>query len=246
MARAATSGSTLEAALATVSADHIKSDIFFLASDEMGGRDTPSTGQRIAARYIRARLERLGFEPGAQDGFFYEYPLFFPRIDERGTRLTFVQGENATELAFGSDYFFTARRVSSGEVEADMVFCGRGTDQDFGASVAGQWALVLDGGSSTLAIEKRAGPARRAWSSCPRRSSSKSYTERMAHDVTAAKRAGVRWPQRGDLKVDGEKEMAILYLTRAAAQRPFRSTRSSNRSTRCRVQSPGACATRAS
>ena len=56
-------------------ARNIRADIFFIASDELEGRDTPSHGQRLAARYIRARLERLGFQPGGDDGYFDRYTL---------------------------------------------------------------------------------------------------------------------------------------------------------------------------
>jgi hypothetical protein len=50
----------LDNALDSVKADNIKADIFFIASDAMGGRDTPSPGLQIAARYLRSRLKRLG------------------------------------------------------------------------------------------------------------------------------------------------------------------------------------------
>jgi len=43
----------LEPALEAVSEQHVRSDIFFIASDEMQGRDTPSDEIRIAARYLR-------------------------------------------------------------------------------------------------------------------------------------------------------------------------------------------------
>ncbi len=65
----------LERALNTVDIDELSADLHFLASDALGGRDSPSPGLRIAARFIRARLVRLGMTPGAENGFFYEYSL---------------------------------------------------------------------------------------------------------------------------------------------------------------------------
>ncbi|MDP6740312.1 MAG: hypothetical protein QF404_09925, partial [Planctomycetota bacterium] len=62
-------GRELDRALKTIEVKEISADIHFLACDELGGRDSPSNGQRIAARYIRSRLVRLGLEPGASDGY---------------------------------------------------------------------------------------------------------------------------------------------------------------------------------
>ncbi|MEO0663742.1 MAG: hypothetical protein AAFZ87_19585, partial [Planctomycetota bacterium] len=61
----------LERALDTIDADEIRSDLTFIASDEMAGRDSPSDELRIAARYIRARLMRLGFEAGGPYGSYF-------------------------------------------------------------------------------------------------------------------------------------------------------------------------------
>src|SRR5262245_32468142 len=66
--------------LDSIQAQEISSDLFFFASDEMRGRDTPSQEQRVAARFVRARLERLGFRPGAGASYFFEYP---PPVDMR-------------------------------------------------------------------------------------------------------------------------------------------------------------------
>src|SRR5580765_4603731 len=73
---------SLDRALDAVQATKIRSDEFFIASDELGGRDTPSLGQRVAARYIRARLERLGWHTGAKDGYFFKYILDQHKLDE--------------------------------------------------------------------------------------------------------------------------------------------------------------------
>src|SRR5262245_54657647 len=67
--------------LETIEAAEIRADLFFFASDELRGRDTPSLEQRVAARFLRARLERLGLQPGAGASYFHEYPLQRRRID---------------------------------------------------------------------------------------------------------------------------------------------------------------------
>lgn len=71
----------LEVGLEAVSSSRIGSDVRFLASEALGGRGTPSAGLEVAALYIKARLERLGFQAGGADGFFHEYPLVMQRVD---------------------------------------------------------------------------------------------------------------------------------------------------------------------
>ena len=65
----------LQKALDSVDAKSIEADLTFFASDDMMGRDTPSPEQRVAARFLRARLKRLGLQPGAGESYFHEYPL---------------------------------------------------------------------------------------------------------------------------------------------------------------------------
>jgi hypothetical protein len=92
----------LESALASVSADEIRSDIFFIASDELGGRETPSPGLQIAGLLPARALAAHGLEPGAQDGYFYTYPLG----SERSTSQPAARGRGrrpAARLVLGAD-----------------------------------------------------------------------------------------------------------------------------------------------
>jgi len=143
---ASPAGSSLEAALASVTAEDISADLHFIASDELGGRDTPSLGLRVAARFLRARLQRLGWEPGAEHGYFFEYPLEVHRIDEAASSAELVHGGERVELRWGRDYFFPGRDLADVDVEGEVVFCGEGGKEDFGAADArDRWALCLDG-----------------------------------------------------------------------------------------------------
>lgn len=47
----------------------------YLADDALEGRLAGSPGERCAGRYIAAQFERLGLEPGGQDGWFQMLPL---------------------------------------------------------------------------------------------------------------------------------------------------------------------------
>jgi hypothetical protein len=154
----------LDNALDSVKADNIKADIFFIASDAMGGRDTPSPGLQIAARYIRSRLQRLGWTPGAPDGYFYTYKLVQQRLDEVASHVTWDAGESHVALRFGRDYVLSSRHdIDDCTTTADVVFCGTGTDADFErAKPEGRWALCFDPGTELGKLNRAAKSAKAA------------------------------------------------------------------------------------
>lgn len=144
-------------ALAVIEEDAIRADLEFIADDELGGRDTPSEGLRIAARFLRARLERLGWQPGAEDGWFYEYDLQRKQMDAEGTRAELVKGERAVALELGTDWLFSARNLEEQDREAALVWMGGGSKEDFeDADVEDKVVLLRDGEGSWW------GPYRRA------------------------------------------------------------------------------------
>src|SRR5437763_16936696 len=56
-----------------VTADQLRNYLYFVASDEMEGRDTPSRGLDTTAKFIGMNLNRWGFKPAGDDGTFYQH-----------------------------------------------------------------------------------------------------------------------------------------------------------------------------
>lgn len=56
--------------LSTISANTLRGNLSFLASDALEGRGTPSRGLDIAAEYIAAQFRAAGLEPLGDDGYF--------------------------------------------------------------------------------------------------------------------------------------------------------------------------------
>lgn len=136
------SGGGLEAGLEAVRAETLRSDIFFIASDEMGGRDSPSPQQRIAARYIRARLMRMGFEPGWKESYFHPYNLPQWKMDLAQTGLTVEDGKEEWSLELGTDYFFHATSKSNRDVTGGAIWVGDlSTAEVDDMKLEGRWAM---------------------------------------------------------------------------------------------------------
>ncbi len=137
----------LERGLEAIQTDRILADVFYVACDDTAGRDTPSVGQRLTARFIRNRLERLGWKPGAKEGWFQTYPLTRRVVDEAGCAASATRGDRKVELAFARDYCFSPQEVETLDVDAEVVHLGKvaeGSLEKAGAALRGRWALSTD------------------------------------------------------------------------------------------------------
>jgi hypothetical protein len=61
---------TVQQISSRLTANDLKADVSFLASDLLEGRGTPSPGLEIAAEYIAAQFRRAGLEPAGDDGYY--------------------------------------------------------------------------------------------------------------------------------------------------------------------------------
>ncbi len=144
--------------LDTVSSESIRADVEFLSCDDMRGRDTPSLELRAAARYLRARVQHLGFTPGGDDGSFFDRYFLATKRLGTASSLTLIDGEREEELVFGDDYLLPSTAdLFSHELSAELVWCGDGEREDFeAASVEGRWAVCRDTGLSSMRRRRNA------------------------------------------------------------------------------------------
>ena len=132
----------LERALEAVSIETIRSDIFTIASDEMGGRNTPSEGQNEAARYLVQRLEQLGVPPGYKDGYLHPYSLVHVGLIPEKSSCT-IDGKADQTLTLGEDYFLMPGSFESSKVKGAVVPAGTGDRDDLKRiNLKGKWALI--------------------------------------------------------------------------------------------------------
>lgn len=104
-----------------ITSAQLKDYLYYVASDEMEGRDTPSKGLDLTAKFIATLLSRWGFKGAGDDGtFFQKISLKSDSVDPDKSMMS-VAGE---KLRFGDDFI----RVSgSGEaLNARLVYGSNG------------------------------------------------------------------------------------------------------------------------
>lgn len=171
-APAATSSAPLERALASFEEASVRADLEFLTSEELGGRGTPSLELRLAALFLRTRVERLGLEPGGEEGsYFHTYEIVRRSLDFEASAMTLqASSEDAMvetppiRWRYGEDLFFSGpSELRSLDLSGGLVFLGSGADVDFESlELEGNYVLLLDEGrvrGRILRTIERAGAA---------------------------------------------------------------------------------------
>ena len=85
-----------------VTANDLKADVSFLASDALEGRATPSKGLDIAAEYIASEFRREGLEPAGDDGYFQTAPYASVTPNSQGLELTLETGDRVIKAESAS------------------------------------------------------------------------------------------------------------------------------------------------
>jgi len=107
----------------TVQTNTIKGHIYFLASDELRGRNAPSTELNIAARYLATSLMRYGVKTApSMNTFFQKVPLSNPPVAG-----TLEINESVLQL---NEDFITVNGQDT-DIKGELVFIGRGSKADF-------------------------------------------------------------------------------------------------------------------
>ena len=207
----------IEPALEAVKTENVKADIHFIASDEMRGRDTPSAEIRIAARFIQARLMRLGFEEGGHKGYFYEYPLTNMAVDLAGSAAS-IEGGPSFEL--GVDYWFRARSVSEDFSRSGGVVFAGSTEENRDLrdleGVEGTWLAFEDAGRSTGRLRRDAERAGAAGLVLIEPQAGE-YSLRFEGNVERMAEGAVSYPSSRERGSSRDRELfPVLYLTKGA------------------------------
>jgi len=130
-----------------ITANQLSSYLHFVASDAMGGRDTPSQGLDVTAEFLKMNLERWGFKPAGDNGtFFQKIELSRDVLDADKAKLQI----GSQEYKLGDDFL---RLTGSGSVNAPLVFAkdgwmvkSKGIDALSGVDVTGKIVVITTPG----------------------------------------------------------------------------------------------------
>ncbi len=105
----------------TIKADWLRDHLSYVASDEMEGRDTPSRGLDLTAKFIALQLKQWGVKPAGADGtYFQKIALQRRTVDPDGSRVDF----GGEKYEFGKD--FLAGLTPGAADNAPLVFMKHG------------------------------------------------------------------------------------------------------------------------
>ena len=149
-------GATASAQPTTVEQDiarRVRSDVEFLASDHLDGRDTGSKGYLIAADYVAAQFRAIGLEPAGDNGSWFQQVPFRRASYDKQPTLTMTIGGRQVSLDTGKDA--TVRPSVTEKVRqlsAGFVFVGYGLkdarygiDDYRGLDLRGKIAVAMSG-----------------------------------------------------------------------------------------------------
>jgi Zn-dependent M28 family amino/carboxypeptidase len=105
-----------------ITAEQLKDYLYYVASDEMEGRDTPSRGLDLTAKFIGTMLSRWGFKPAGDNGTFFQKIAL--RRDVVDAQATSVEIGNQ-RFVYGED-FMRVSGNSTGTSSAPVVYAGNG------------------------------------------------------------------------------------------------------------------------
>jgi len=135
---------TTQRAVDAITQNEMRAYLTFIASDEMEGRDTPSRGLDLTAKFLAMNLGRWGFKPAGDDNSFFQHiDLRRDRTDSGQTKVEYL----GRTLTSGTDYLPAG---GSGTVSAQIVFAGTGwfvkskeIDAYKGINPAGKIAVIF-------------------------------------------------------------------------------------------------------
>jgi hypothetical protein len=103
-----------------ITAAQLRDFLTFIAADELEGRDTPSRGLDIAAKFIAYHLARWGFKPAGDNGtFFQQFVLRRGQLDATQTKLEL----NGQSYKLSEDFI---ARPQAGAAKGALVYVGHG------------------------------------------------------------------------------------------------------------------------
>lgn len=110
---------------------NLKTNLQFLASDELEGRETGTRGEKLAALYIATEMERIGLKPFGDNGTYFQNIKLVSGTYDTASKIiiTTADGTILTELKMPDDFLNGSRQIcdeSFQKMSSSIVFAGFG------------------------------------------------------------------------------------------------------------------------
>lgn len=120
-----------------ITADQLKEYLSIIASDALEGRETGTRGQKMAAAFIAAHFQELGFKAPVNGSYYQPVELYASTTGEAYLKV------GQTKLENFSGIVYSGTGDSGGEISVPVVFGGYGTEAEFNQVDVKDKAVVL-------------------------------------------------------------------------------------------------------
>jgi hypothetical protein len=137
-----------------ISIENLKTNMEFLASDELEGRDTATRGGELAALYIKSELKKYGIGMLDELNNYYQEVGLVKTIFDKNSQIMILDSVDniISELEYLTDFVGSSRTFAAIDTVTHMVFAGYGIsaeefnyDDYDSLDVAGKFVLVWPG-----------------------------------------------------------------------------------------------------
>jgi Zn-dependent M28 family amino/carboxypeptidase len=153
-------------ALDEIRGEHIAAHVQFLSDDLLEGRGPSTRGGDLAARYLATQLALIGFEPGGENGTYFQQVAIVESVVDRS--FTLSAGPGAPFRYLEDVVGFSGMQSPQVRTAGELVFVGHGIvapEYDWndyaGADLKGKVALIMVNDPPATAAEPElfGGPA---------------------------------------------------------------------------------------
>ena len=141
---AAQTTAPLTRAAGTITPAGVARRIGIIADDSMMGRDTPSRGLELTAKYVADQFKSFGLKPGGDSGtWFQRYPITRRRLDLERSRVIFASGTVTDSAPFTKSARIISGPVPKAPVSAPVVVVGGSLAAEGVSGLAVKGRIVL-------------------------------------------------------------------------------------------------------
>ena len=140
-------------AAATITARDVARHIGVIADDSMLGRDTPSRGLDLTARYVADQFRRFGLRPGGdRGGWLQRYPITRRQFEAGASRVVLASRGTEVVARFGRTARYVQGTVPAAPLTGPTVLVGGTLDPDDVSRMALRDRIVVyaPGGGASL------------------------------------------------------------------------------------------------